>query len=333
MLDVNTDFDSAANEDGQDVVLPYFGPQIIYFGPEIKVFGPTIEEWLGLNLSGKQQQDLVLKREQEKRLFQMWKNDGNERALHRIVNAYHRFAISKASKSLPPSYRGDKEKVNEKIQIALVGILKAAKKFAPEKGVMFSTYAQWWIKSELQDDRLRNASVVGMGRGQDAKQAFLNYGWVYSRMERENPHYCHDEIEKEMADFLGIPLNTVQRVGARRGGELSLNVKQGGEDEEGREWIDAIESEYLTAAEEYEEEEVSGIKREFLSIAMRELNDREKDIVSKRRLVEKEDVATLEKLGDQYKLSKERIRQIEVIAFEKLQKRVKTLAREKGMTP
>ncbi len=267
----------------------------------------------------------LLDAETELRLAYAWRDDRDEEALHRLINAYMRLAISMASK-----FKRYGAPMNDLIQEAGLGLMKAADKFDPDRGVRFSTYAVWWIKASIQDYVMRNWSMVRTGSTSSQKSLFFNMRRVQARLEREaasagvtlDRHEMHQMISTE----IGVPLHDVEMMEGRlSGSDYSLNATQS-VDEEGREWIDALEDESTQAAELVEENHDNDQLREWLLIAMNALNERERFIVRERKL--REDARTLESLGDELGLSKERVRQLEAAAFTKMRKSLEAQSRE-----
>ena len=278
-----------------------------------------------MSLSRRAMKAELLDAETELRLAYAWRDDRDEEALHRLINAYMRLAISMASK-----FKRYGAPMNDLIQEAGLGLMKAADKFDPDRGVRFSTYAVWWIKASIQDYVMRNWSMVRTGSTSSQKSLFFNMRRVQARLEREaasagvtlDRHEMHQMISTE----IGVPLHDVEMMEGRlSGSDYSLNATQS-VDEEGREWIDALEDESTQAAELVEENHDNDQLREWLLIAMNALNERERFIVRERKL--REDARTLESLGDELGLSKERVRQLEAAAFTKMRKSLEAQSRE-----
>jgi len=261
----------------------------------------------------------------EQALARAWRDQRDERALHRLVMAYMRLAISVASK-----FRRYGAPMGDLIQEASLGLMKAAEKFDPDRGVRFSTYAVWWIKASVQDYVMRNWSLVRTGSTSSQKSLFFNMKRVEAKMLREagdrgeSPDSA--ELRRMVADDLGVPLADVEMMAGRLGGsDLSLNAPQSA-GEDGREWIDALEDDAPAASDAVEEAHDQAHLRGWLAAALAGLNARERHIVIERKL--KGDGRTLESLGEELGLSKERIRQLEAAAFAKLRKSLETNARE-----
>lgn len=259
----------------------------------------------------------LLDAETELRLAYAWRDDRDEQALHRLITAYMRLAISMASK-----FKRYGAPMNDLIQEASVGLMKAAEKFDPDRGVRFSTYAVWWIKASIQDYVMRNWSMVRTGSTSSQKSLFFNLRRVQARLEREaaaEGRVLEGHVMRELiAQEVGVPLHDVEMMEGRlSGSDFSLNATQSAEDE-GREWIDALEDDGPQAAEKVENNHDNDTLRQWLLMALNGLNDRERFIVRERKL--RDDPRTLESLGTELGLSKERVRQLEAAAFGKMRK-------------
>jgi RNA polymerase sigma-32 factor len=267
----------------------------------------------------------MLDAETELKLAYAWRDDSCEQSLHRLINAYMRLAISQASK-----FKRYGVPMNDLIQEAGLGLMKAAEKFDPDRGVRFSTYAVWWIKASVQEHVMRNWSMVRTGSTSPQKSLFFNMRRIQARLERDanNADQTLDkhQIQQLIAQDLGVPLHDVEMMDGRlSGSDFSLNATQSTEDE-GREWIDTLEDSSEQAAETVEFEHDQEALRTWLVQAMGVLSEREKYIVRERKLVEVP--RTLESLGVELTLSKERIRQIEAAAFKKMRSSLETEAPE-----
>jgi RNA polymerase sigma-32 factor len=236
-----------------------------------------------------------------------------------------RLAISMAAK-----FRRYGAPMNDLIQEASLGLMKAADKFDPDRGVRFSTYAVWWIKASIQDYVMRNWSMVRTGSTSSQKSLFFNLRRVQAKLEREaaqrgeslDGHQLREMIAREV----GVSLADVEMMEGRlSGSDYSLNATQSSEDE-GREWIDALEDENDQAAERVEEAHDAAHLRTWLIKAMQGLNERERVIVTERKL--RDNARTLESLGEELGLSKERVRQLEAAAFAKMRRSLETQSRE-----
>ena len=259
----------------------------------------------------------LLDAETELQLAYAWRDSRDEAALHRLITAYMRLAISMAAK-----FKRYGAPMNDLVQEAGLGLMKAADKFDPDRGVRFSTYAVWWIKASVQDYVMRNWSMVRTGSTSSQKSLFFNMRRVQAQLERE-AQQTGEKLDKHqlnqlIATEVGVPLNDVEMMDGRlSGSDFSLNATQAS-DEEGREWIDTIEDENaradLTVEEEHDQQKLA----DWIGVAMDALNDREKFIVRQRKLIESP--RTLESLGAELSLSKERVRQLEAAAFGKMRK-------------
>ena len=257
----------------------------------------------------------------EYRLAVAWRDEKDEDALHRLINAYMRLSISMASK-----FRRYGVSQQDLIQEAGMGLMKAADKFDPDKGVRFSTYAQWWVKASIQDFVMRNYSMVRTGSTTNQKSLFFNIKRVKAQLERDAVHRNQTvtpaQILEQVSTELGVPMRDVMMMNGRMsGGDMSLNAVQSNEDE-GREWIDTLADESPNSAEIVEQSFDGEKLQSWVGQAMEVLNDREKYIVVQRKMIDTP--RTLESIGTELKLSKERIRQIENAALEKLKKRMGT---------
>ncbi len=276
-------------------------------------------------LSRKAMKAELLDAETELRLAYAWRDQRDEQALHRLITAYMRLAISMASK-----FKRYGAPMNDLIQEASLGLMKAADKFDPDRGVRFSTYAVWWIKASIQDYVMRNWSMVRTGSTSSQKSLFFNLRRVQARLEREaaaegitlEGHVLRQKIATE----IGVPLHDVEMMEGRlSGSDYSLNATQSSEDE-GREWIEALVDDGAQASETVEADHDTATLRQWLLTALTALNDRERFIVRERKL--REDPRTLESLGDELGLSKERVRQLEAAAFAKMRRTLETQSRE-----
>ncbi|WP_323786270.1 RNA polymerase factor sigma-32 [Thalassovita sp.] len=267
----------------------------------------------------------LLDAETERQLAIAWRDHRDEAALHRLINAYMRLAISMASK-----FKRYGAPMNDLIQEAGLGLMKAADKFDPDRGVRFSTYAVWWIKASIQDYVMRNWSMVRTGTTSSQKSLFFNLRRVQAQMERETRARGEEldryQMRQAISMEIGVPLRDVEMMEGRlAGSDFSLNATQSSEDE-GREWIDTLEDDGAGAAEIVEDRHDTKALREWLVDAIGSLNERERFIIRERKL--REQPRTLESLGVELKLSKERVRQLEAAALKKMKKRLEEESRE-----
>ncbi len=267
----------------------------------------------------------LLDAETELRLAYAWRDQRDEQALHRLITAYMRLAISMASK-----FRRYGAPMNDLIQEASLGLMKAADKFDPDRGVRFSTYAVWWIKASIQDYVMRNWSMVRTGSTSSQKSLFFNLRRVQAKLEREasqrGEQLDQHQLRQMVAAEVGVSLGDVEMMEGRlSGSDYSLNATQSSDDD-GREWIDALEDDGVQAAEAVEGAHDAAHLRNWLLKAMQALNPRERFIVAERKL--RDEGRTLESLGEELGLSKERVRQLEAAAFAKMRRNLEAQSRE-----
>lgn len=277
------------------------------------------------NLSRRAMKAELLDAETELRLAYAWRDERCEESLHRLVTAYMRLAISMAAK-----FKRYGAPMNDLIQEAGLGLMKAADKFDPDRGVRFSTYAVWWIKASIQDHVMRNWSMVRTGSTSSQKSLFFNMRRVQARLEREamktGETLDKHQLRQMIATEVGVPLHDVEMMEGRlAGSDYSLNATQSSEDE-GREWIDTLEDDGEQAEHIVEHSHDTAQLREWLIASMNALNERERFIVRERKL--REDPRTLESLGTELGLSKERVRQLEAAAFTKMRKTLDAQSKE-----
>ncbi|MGR3514084.1 MAG: RNA polymerase factor sigma-32 [Paracoccaceae bacterium] len=277
------------------------------------------------SLSRRAMQAELLDAETELKLAYAWRDERDEQALHRLITAYMRLAISMASK-----FRRYGAPMNDLIQEAGLGLMKAADKFDPDRGVRFSTYAVWWIKASIQDYVMRNWSMVRTGSTSSQKSLFFNLRRVQARLEREaaavGESLDRQVMRQRIAAEVGVPLHDVEMMEGRlSGSDFSLNATQSSDDE-GREWIETLEDENAVASETVEQAKDIETLRTWLVEALSALNERERFIVQERKL--KDQPRTLESLGNELGLSKERVRQLEAAAFAKMRKNLEAQSKE-----
>ncbi|WP_372992021.1 RNA polymerase sigma factor RpoH [Sulfitobacter sp.] len=267
----------------------------------------------------------LLEPEEEYMLAKRWVEEQDTEAAHRMVTSHLRLAAKIAM-----GYRGYGLPQAEVISEANVGLMQAVKRFDPEKGFRLATYAMWWIRASIQEYILRSWSLVKLGTTSGQKKLFFNLRKAKNRIGALEEGDMRPENVTRIATDLGVTEAEVVSMNRRMsGGDASLNATVGSEGEGTMQWQDWLEDEDADQAGDYAEREELETRREMLADALEVLNDREKDILTQRRL--SDETITLEDLSSQYDVSRERIRQIEVRAFEKLQKRMGELAREKGM--
>ncbi|WP_374635474.1 RNA polymerase sigma factor RpoH [Paracoccus sp. (in: a-proteobacteria)] len=269
----------------------------------------------------------LLEPEEEYMLAKAWVDHEDPEAAQRLVTSHLRLAAKIAM-----GYRGYGLPQAEVISEANVGLMQAVKRFDPEKGFRLATYAMWWIRASIQEYILRSWSLVKMGTTSAQKKLFFNLRKAKSKLGALEEGDLRPENVTLIANDLNVTEQEVIDMNRRlSGGDASLNATVGsGDGESTAQWQDWLEDEDANQAEAFAEADELSARREMLISAMDVLNDREKDILMERRL--RDDPMTLEDLSARYDVSRERIRQIEVRAFEKLQKRIRELARERGMT-
>ncbi|PYB74196.1 RNA polymerase factor sigma-32 [Rhizobium wuzhouense] len=253
-----------------------------------------------------------LEREEELDLAIRWKEHDDQSARNRIAQAHMRLVIAMASK-----FRGFGLPLNDLIQEGYIGLLEAAARFDPGREVRFSTYAGWWIRASMQDYILRNWSIVRGGTSSSQKALFFNLRRLRAKLAQGDNRLSDQAIHQEIATALGVSLSDVQSMDARlSGNDASLQTPVAGRNGEGTAQLDMLESK-----EALPDEQVTSIIdgerwNGWLKDALNRLNERENRIIKARRLTE--DGATLEELGVELGISKERVRQIETRALEKL---------------
>jgi RNA polymerase sigma-32 factor len=268
----------------------------------------------------------MLEPEEEYMLAKRWVDHEDSGAAHRLVTSHLRLAAKIAM-----GYRGYGLPQAEVISEANVGLMQAVKRFDPEKGFRLATYAMWWIRASIQEYILRSWSLVKLGTTSAQKKLFFNLRKAKARIGALEEGDLLPENVAQIAHDLGVTEDEVVSMNRRlSGGDASLNAMVGGGDSDSvTQWQDWLEDEDADQASAYEERNELESRRELLAEAMKVLNERERDILIQRRL--QDETITLEDLSTQYDVSRERIRQIEVRAFEKLQQRMQELAKEKGM--
>lgn len=267
----------------------------------------------------------MLEPEQEYMLAKRWVEQEDTDAAHQMVTSHLRLAAKIAM-----GYRGYGLPQAEVISEANVGLMQAVKKFDPEKGFRLATYAMWWIRAAIQEYVLRSWSMVKLGTTSAQKKLFFNLRKAKARIGALEEGDLRPENVARIATDLGVTEKEVISMNRRMaGGDASLNATVGSEDDGTAQWQDWLEDEDADQATDYAEQDEYKSRMALMEEAMDVLNEREKDILTQRRLKEKP--VTLEDLSGVYSVSRERIRQIEVRAFEKLQKRMREMARQTGM--
>ncbi len=270
----------------------------------------------------------LLEQEHEQELARRWREQDDEQALHELTSAYVRLVISMAAR-----FKNYGLPMSDLIQEGNVGLMQAAARFEPAREVRFSTYASWWIRSSIQDYVLRNWSIVRTGTTAAQKSLFFNLRRLRARINDTSDSAMTPENKSYVAQELGVSERDVEAMTARlSGGDRSLNAPLN-IDGDG-EFQDILPDETGTPEELVMESRDSRRRRQWIEEAMKVLNPREVVIITKRRL--SDDTVTLEKLGEQLGISKERVRQIEHVALGKLKKALVSIAgdpEEAGMLP
>ena len=267
----------------------------------------------------------LLEPEEEYMLAKRWVDHQDTQAAHRMVTSHLRLAAKIAM-----GYRGYGLPQAEVISEANVGLMQAVKRFDPEKGFRLATYAMWWIRASIQEYILRSWSLVKLGTTSAQKKLFFNLRKAKAKVGALEEGDLRPENVARIATELNVTEAEVIDMNRRlSGGDASLNVTVGADGEGSTQWQDWLEDEDSDQAGDYAEKDEFEARHALLTQAMSALNDRERDVLAKRRL--SETPITLEELSESYGVSRERIRQIEVRAFEKLQERMRELAVAKGM--
>ena len=257
----------------------------------------------------------MLEPQEEYMLAKSWREHGDRDAAHRLVTSHLRLVAKIAM-----GYRGYGLPISEVISEGNVGLMQAVKQFEPEKGFRLATYAMWWIKAAIQEYILRSWSLVKMGTTANQKKLFFNLRKAKSRISALEEGDMRPDQVATIAKRLGVGEQDVIDMNRRLGGDVSLNapIRNDGDTGEWQDWlVDDRENQETTLTQS---EELDN-RRRALSDALSVLNDRERRIFEARRLAE--DPVTLEELADEFGVSRERVRQIEVRAFEKVQKAVR----------
>ena len=257
-------------------------------------------------------------------LAKNWKTTGNIKAAEKLVTSHLRLVAKIAM-----GYKGYGLPVNEMISEGNVGLMQAVKKFEPEKGFRLATYAMWWIKASIQEYILRSWSLVKIGTTTAQKKLFFNLKKIKNQIAPETEGDLRQEHVDHIANKLDVSKEEVVSMNRRLSGkEFSLNAQVG---EDGDEWQDWLVDKELDHDLKFAHHEEMESRKDLLKESIKVLNDREREILYSRRL--NDDPTTLEDLSKKYKISRERVRQIENKAFEKLQKHMLLLAKSKNLLP
>ena len=266
----------------------------------------------------------MLDAEEEYMLAKNWKQTGNLKSAEKLVTSHLRLVAKIAM-----GYKGYGLPVNEMISEGNVGLMQAVKKFEPEKGFRLATYAMWWIKASIQEYILRSWSLVKIGTTTAQKKLFFNLKKIKNQIAPKSEGDLKNEHVTEIANKLNVNENEVVSMNRRLAGkEHSLNAPVG---EDGDQWQDWIVDKEMDQELKFAQKEEMDQRKDLLKDSIKILNDREKEILYSRRLTD--EPLTLEDLSKKFKISRERIRQIENKAFEKLQKHMLNSAKSKNLLP
>jgi len=266
----------------------------------------------------------MLDAEEEYMLAKNWKDTGNLKSAEKLVTSHLRLVAKIAM-----GYKGYGLPVNEMISEGNIGLMQAVKKFEPEKGFRLATYAMWWIKASIQEYILRSWSLVKIGTTTAQKKLFFNLKKIKNQIAPRTEGDLRDEQANEIAQKLSVSKDEVVSMNRRLSGkEHSLNAPIG---EDGDQWQDWIVDKEMDQELKFAQKEEMDQRKDLLQESIKVLNDREREILYARRLAD--ETITLEDLSKKYKISRERIRQIENKAFEKLQKHMLNSAKSKNLLP
>jgi RNA polymerase sigma-32 factor len=257
----------------------------------------------------------LLEQQEEYMLAKRWREHGDRAAAHKLVTSHLRLVAKIAM-----GYRGYGLPISEVISEGNVGLMQAVKRFEPDKGFRLATYAMWWVKAAIQEYILRSWSLVKMGTTANQKKLFFNLRKAKSKISALEDGDMHPDQVKTIAKRLGVPEQEVVDMNRRLSGDASLNapIRADGDSGEWQDWLvdeSSSQEAQLAESEEYDN------RHKALTDALTVLNDRERRIFEARRLAD--NPLSLEELAEEFQVSRERVRQIEVRAFEKVQKAVR----------
>ena len=258
----------------------------------------------------------LLDPQEEYMLAKRWREHEDTEAAHKLVTSHLRLVAKIAM-----GYRGYGLPISEVIAEGNIGLMQAVKRFEPERGFRLATYAMWWIRASIQEYILRSWSLVKMGTTAAQKKLFFNLRRVKGQIEALEEGDLHPDHVKTIATRLGVPEEEVVNMNRRLGGDTSLNATVKSQESE-TEWQDFLADDTPDQETTFADNEELDDRRTMLSAALGQLNERERDILESRQL--RDEPLTLEELSVKYGISRERVRQIEVRAFEKLQEKMKT---------
>ena len=287
-------------------------------------FGQNISDALDRKFISRTMKAPLLEREEEVKLGTELRDKGDEKALDKLVSSHLRLVVKMAA-----GFKGYGLPVSDLIQEGTLGLIDAAKKFDPEKGVRFSTYARWWILASIQDYVMRNSSIVKIGTTPAQKSLFFNLRRLRSKISKNLAGPMSDEDRVEIAKILNVPTASVERMEALLSGyDSSLNTIIGSDESDGSELQEFLEDERPNPEENIAHHSNQTSRNNVIEKALAALDERERQIIRHRFL--EENKPTLEEIGNDFGVSKERIRQIEGRALEKLKLFLKKLPRTKG---
>jgi RNA polymerase sigma-32 factor len=267
----------------------------------------------------------ILDKEEEYMLAKSWKERGDVKAAQKLVTSHLRLVAKIAM-----GYRGYGLPVSEMISEGSIGLMQAVKKFEPEKGFRLATYAMWWIKASIQEYVLRSWSLVKMGTTTAQKKLFFNLKKIKNQLSPNSTGDLKNEHVDEISKMLNVKKEEIVSMNRRMlGKEKSLNDPIN--DESGGEWQDWLVDEKIDQELRFSHEQEFNQRKKLMDTSISILNLREKEILTARRL--SDNVATLEDLSKKYKISRERVRQIETKAFEKLQKAMLNATKSNNLLP
>ncbi len=266
----------------------------------------------------------MLEPQEEYILAKRWREHEDSEAAHKLVTSHLRLVAKIAM-----GYRGYGLPLSELVSEGNIGMMQAVKRFEPDRGFRLATYAMWWIRAAIQEYILRSWSLVKIGTTAAQKKLFFNLRRLKGQMKAIDEGDLHPDQVQKIATTLGVPVDDVISMNRRlAGSDQSLNAPMR-IDGEG-EWQDWLVDDTPTAETRLADDEELGNRRDMLQMALSKLNERERHVLEERRL--KDEPKTLEDLSQEYKISRERVRQIEVRAFEKLQKEMKKISAERHYT-
>ncbi|WOR14884.1 RNA polymerase sigma factor RpoH [Hyphomonas sp. FCG-A18] len=265
----------------------------------------------------------MLAKDEEFMLAKRWQEHEDSEAAEKMVTSHLRLVAKIAM-----GYRGYGLPMAEVISEGNVGLMQSVKKFDPDKGFRLATYAMWWIRASIQEYILRSWSLVKLGTTAAQKKLFFNLRRMKGEIDALDNAQLNPDQVKQIATKLNVPEKDVISMNGRMSGsDASLNAPMGAEGD--MEWMDWLEDEDSNQAQEFADNQEFDARMELLQTAMADLSEREQHILQERRLTD--EPKTLEELSEVYNVSRERIRQIEVRAFEKLQKAMQKMAKEQGL--